>query len=67
MPLLLILSCRVQHIFDENSVPGVRLVDEDVRNSSDQFAVLNDGAAGHVCVKDRTKFSTYICEFWRLV
>ena len=51
MPLLLILSCRVQHIFDENTVPGVRLVDEDVSHRTHQLAVLNNGTAAHADVK----------------
>ena len=40
---------RGEHVFNENSVPRCRVVDEDVRYSSDKLAVLNDRAAAHEC------------------
>ena len=43
--------CRVQHIFNENSVAGCRIVDENVRHCSHELAVLNDGRARHECVQ----------------
>ncbi len=46
-------SC-VQHIFNENSVTGSRVIDQHMGDGADQFAVLDDGAAAHVCVKYRT-------------
>ena len=51
MPLLLILSCRVQHIFDENTVTGVRGVHKNMGYGSHQLAVLNNGTAAHADVK----------------
>ena len=37
----------LQHVFDENSIPNVRRVDQDVGDGADELAVLDDGAAGH--------------------
>ena len=41
--------CGVQHIFNENSVPRGGIVDQNVGYSTDELAVLNDGAARHEC------------------
>ena len=43
----LILPRCLQHVFDENSIPNVRRVDQDVGDGADELAVLDDGAAGH--------------------
>ena len=40
---------RIEHIFNENAVPRGGIVDEDVRHSPHQFAVLDDGGVGHEC------------------
>ena len=42
---------RIQHIFNENSVSGCRIVDEDVGDRADELAVLDDGATRHECVQ----------------
>ena len=47
----IVLCCRIQHIFDEDAISGGRVVDKNVSNSADQFAVLDDGATGHADVK----------------
>lgn len=52
------LRSGIQHIFNENAVAGCWVVDQDVGNRADEFAILNDRAAAHVCVKCRTKFFT---------
>ena len=58
--------CRVQHIFNENTVARGGVVDEHVGDRSDELAVLNDGAAGHECVQVGTtifeKLFTYSSE-----
>jgi len=41
--------CGIQHIFNENSVPRGGIVDQHVRDRSDELAVLNDGRAAHEC------------------
>ena len=41
--------CRSQHILNENSVTRGGVVDEHVRHSSDELAVLDDGAARQEC------------------
>ena len=43
----LILPRCLQHVFNENSIPNVRRVDQDVGDGADELAVLDDGAAGH--------------------
>ena len=46
------ILCRgVQHVFDEDAIAGGGVVDEDVGDGADEFAVLNDGTAGHTDVK----------------
>lgn len=63
-----ILLCRVQHILNKNSIPRGGVVDEDVGYSAHQFAVLDDRAAGHECVKCRTKlFSIFSDIFLKYV
>ena len=42
-----LLSCRFQHIFNENSIPGIGVVDEHMGHSADQFAVLDNRRARH--------------------
>ena len=40
--------CRgIQHIFNKDPVAGIRTVYKDMSNSAYQFAVLDDGTAGH--------------------
>ena len=46
-----ILRRGVEHVFDENTISGGRIVDKDVGHRAHQFAILNDGATGHFCVK----------------
>lgn len=41
------LSCRFQHIFNENAVPGIRGIYEDMRHGTHQLPILNNGAAAH--------------------
>ena len=41
--------CCIEHILNENSVARGGIVDENVGDSSDKLAVLNDGRAGHEC------------------
>ena len=50
MCLLPLCSC-VQHIFYKSAIAGGRIVNEDMGDGADQLAVLNNGAAGHFCVK----------------
>ena len=45
MPLLSILSCRIQHIFNKNSIPGIRGIDEHMGHGADDLIVLNDGTS----------------------
>ena len=45
------LGRRVQHIFNEDTVTHCGIVDQNVGHSADEFAVLDDGTAGHFCVK----------------
>ena len=45
------LGCGIEHIFDENAVAGGWVVDKDVGHRTHQFAVLDDGTAGHADVK----------------
>ena len=45
------LGCGVQHIFDEDAIPGGRIVNKDMGHGAHQFAVLDDRAAGHADVK----------------
>ena len=40
------LPCRIQHIFNKDPVTLGWIVDEDMGHGADEFAVLNDGAAG---------------------
>ena len=45
------LGCCIQHVFNEDAISGGGVVDEDVGDSADQFAILNDGTAAHADVK----------------
>ena len=42
---------RGEHIFDKDAVARGGVVDQHVRHSSYQLAVLNDGRARQVCVQ----------------
>ena len=46
-----ILSCVLrinrQHIFNEDTITHRRVVNQHMRHRANQFAVLNNGAAGH--------------------
>ena len=44
----------VEHIFDEDAIPRGGVVDQNVSNSSNELAVLNDGRAAQVCGQVRT-------------
>ena len=46
--LYLAVCCR-EHILDEYSVAGCGIVDHNVRDSSDELAVLDDRRAAHEC------------------
>ena len=41
------LGCRVQHIFNKDAVAHSWVVYKDVGHGADEFAVLDDRAAGH--------------------
>ena len=56
-------SSRVQHILDKNPIAAGGVIHKDVGHRADQSAVLNDRRAGHLCVKDRTKFCTAAVRF----
>ena len=45
-----------KHILDEDAVTGCGIIHQHVGDGADELAVLDNGAAGHVCVKDRTTF-----------
>ena len=61
--------CRsVEHIFNEDAVAGSWVVDENMGHGADEFAVLDNGAAAHECVKCRTKlFSIFSDIFLKYV
>jgi len=44
---VMLLSRRVQHILNKYSVSPGWVVDKNVSNRADKFAVLNNGAAAH--------------------
>ena len=43
-------SC-IQHVFDKDAVAGARVVDENVSNSAEEFADLQNRTSRHFCVK----------------
>ena len=45
------LGCCVQHVFDEDAIPGGGIVNKDMGHRTDQFAVLNNRTSGHADVK----------------
>ncbi len=45
------LCGSIQHIFDKDAIAGCWIVNKDMGYSTYQFAVLDDGAAGHADVK----------------
>ena len=45
------LCCRIEHIFNKDTVSRCGVVDQDMGHGTDQFAVLDDGATGHADVK----------------
>ena len=47
MPLLLLLFCRMQHIFDEDAVSGIWTVNQHMGHGADDLIVLNDGTSAH--------------------
>ena len=61
------LCRRLQHIFDEDAVALRGVVNQDMGNGADEFAVLDDGTAGHADVKCGTKefcvFLQFLCVF----
>lgn len=46
-----ILTCRIQHILNKDAVPSCRIIYQHVGDGTDEATVLDDGGAGHVCVK----------------
>ena len=44
-----LLRCG-EHIFNKDTVPGGGVGDEDVGDGADDFTVLKDEGAAHVCV-----------------
>ena len=56
------LCSGVQHVFNEDAISGARIVNKDMSNGTYQFPVLDDGRAGHECVKYRTKLFYEIFE-----
>ena len=58
--------CRIQHILNENSIPRGGIIYKNVRYSSHELAVLDDGASAHECGQEGTtvfnkKFTT---KYW---
>ena len=47
MPLSKFLSCRGEHILDEDPIAGVRRVDQDMGHRPHQLSILDDGTAAH--------------------
>ena len=45
--LPVLLSCRFQHIFNENSIPGIGVVDEHMGHCAYQLSVLDDRSAAY--------------------
>ena len=45
---------RIQHIFDEDAVAACGIIDQHVRDSTYELAVLDNGAAAHECGQERT-------------
>ena len=45
------LRRSVKHVFDEDAIAGGGIVNQHMGNGANQFAVLDDGGAGHFCVK----------------
>ena len=50
----------IEHIFNKNAVSRGGGVDEDVGDSADELAVLNDGGAAHECGQVGTTVFTKI-------
>ena len=46
-----ILRGRVEHVFNEDTISGSWIVDKDMGDGADQFAILDDGTAAHADVK----------------
>ena len=60
--------CRsIQHVFNEDAVAHGRIVNKDMGDGAYQFSILNNGIAGHFCVKCGTKefcvFLRFLCVF----
>ena len=49
------LGRGIQHIFDEDAVAGCGVVHKNMGDGADELAVLDNGTAGHFCVKYGTK------------
>ena len=47
----LFLCSRIQHVFDEDAIFRCGVVDQNMGDGADEFVILDDGAAGHFCVK----------------
>ena len=41
------LCGRIQHIFDEDTIPRSRVVDKDMGDSADKLAILYNRTPGH--------------------
>ena len=61
------LRCCFQHIFDENTIPGIRGIYQHMGHRAHQFPVLYNGTAAHADVKQGTKefcvFLQFLCVF----
>ena len=57
---------RIQHIFNENSVPRGGIIYQNVCYRSYELAVLDDGAARHECVQVGTTISNEILTYQML-
>ena len=57
------LCRRLQHVFDEDAVSLRGIVNQNMGNGADEFAVLDDGTAAHANVKCGTNFYAILFEF----
>ena len=45
------LCCSIQHILDKNTISSLWIIYQNMGYGANEFAVLDDGAAGHADVK----------------
>lgn len=48
------LGCCVYQVFDEDAISGGGVVDKNVGHGANEFSILDNRAAGHACVKNKT-------------